>query len=113
LQSDDIAAFRQEAQRAAMGLGGGWVVVSDESGQQIVNLKLPVDAPLPIRQGVELGRRTIELGRVQISGVFNGAALRSPVVTVEVPVVRTGKPPLCISIVMEPTVFLSLFEQWN
>ena len=113
LQSDDMAAFRQEAARAQKGLGGGWIVLSDANGQQLVNLKLPLEAPLPIRQGVELGRRTIELGRVQISDVFNGAVLKSPIVTVEVPVLRSGKPGLCISIVMEPTIFLALFEQWN
>jgi two-component sensor histidine kinase len=113
LDAGDFAAFRQEAERAAKGLGGGWVVLSEENGQQLVNLKLAPDAPLPIRQGVALGRRTIELGRVQVSDVFNGAALKSPIVTVEIPVRREGKPSLCISIVMEPSIFLSLFEQWN
>lgn len=113
LQSDDMAAFRQEAERTAHGLGGGWIVLSDESGQQLVNLKLPVGAPLPLRQGVELGRRTIKSGRVQVSDVFAGAVLKSPIVTVEVPVLRQSKPPLCISIVMEPSIFLTLFEQWN
>jgi two-component sensor histidine kinase len=113
LESDDMPAFRQEAERAAKGLGGGWVVLSQENGQQLVNLKLPLDAPLPIRQGVAIGRHTIELGRVQISDVFGGAVLKSPVVTVEVPVLRQGKPPLCISIVMQPSIFLALFEQWN
>src|SRR4029079_4321180 len=113
LDAGDFAAFRQEAERAAKGLGGGWVVLSEENGQQLVNLKFAPDAPLPIRQGVALGRRTIELGRVQVSDVFNGAALKSPIVTVEIPVRREGKPSLCISIVMEPSIFLSLFEQWN
>src|SRR5437868_11366761 len=36
LQGDDPAAFRQEAERAATGLGGGWIVLSDRSGQQLV-----------------------------------------------------------------------------
>jgi two-component sensor histidine kinase len=113
LEADNFAAFREEAERAAKGLGGGWIVLSEENGQQLVNLRLPPDAPLPIRQGVALGRKTIELGQVQISNVFSGAVVKSPVVTVEVPVLRRGKPPLCISIVMEPSIFLSLFEQWK
>ena len=33
--------------------------------------------------------------------------------TVEVPVIRKDKPPLEISISMEPAIFLALFEQWN
>jgi two-component sensor histidine kinase len=60
-----------------------------------------------------LQRRAIETGQVQISNVFPGAVVKSAVVTVEVPVRRQGKPPLCISIGMEPSVFLTLFEQWN
>jgi two-component sensor histidine kinase len=113
LDNDDFAAFRQEAERAAKGLGGSWIVLSDESGQQLVNLLKPPGEPLPVRQGVEIGRRTIETGQVQISDVFNDALLHSPIVTVEVPVIRTGKPPLCISIVMKPSILLPLFEQWN
>src|SRR5690242_890039 len=113
LDNDDFAAFRQEAARAAKGLGGSWIVLSEESGQQLVNLLKAPGEPLPVRQGVEIGRRTIETGQVQISDVFNGALLHSPIVTVEVPVIRTGKPPLCISIVMKPSILLPLFEQWN
>ena len=46
LEADDLAAFRQEAERAATGLSGGWVVLSDENGQQLVNLALgAADAP--------------------------------------------------------------------
>ena len=65
------------------------------------------------RPAWRLQRRALETGQVQISGVFNGAVLQSPVVTVEVPVLRKDKPPLGIIIGMEPSIFLSLFEQWN
>jgi two-component sensor histidine kinase len=113
LATDDFATFRQEAERTTMGLSGGWIVLSDESGQQLINLRTPPGEPLPRRQGITLQRRAIETGQVQISDVFIGAVLKSPIVTVEVPVIRSGKPPLCISVVMEPSIFLSLFEQWN
>jgi two-component sensor histidine kinase len=39
--------------------------------------------------------------------------LQTPVITVEVPVARNNKPPVEISIAMEPRIFLSLFEAWN
>ena len=39
--------------------------------------------------------------------------VKAPVVTVEVPVQRNGKPPLCLIVGMEPRIFLPLFEQWN
>src|SRR4051812_12259663 len=85
LQSDDFAGFRQEAERAQPGLSGGWIVVSDEDGQQVVNLKQQPGDTLPRRAGIELQRRAIAARAVQISDVFNGAVLKSPVITVEVP----------------------------
>jgi two-component sensor histidine kinase len=115
LQSDDLVAFRQEAQRASPGLSGGWIVLSDQDGQQLINLIRPANEPLPRRPpaAIALERRAIDTGQVQFSNVFIGAALKSPIVTVEVPVRRSGKPPLCITVGMEPRIFLPLFEQWN
>jgi two-component sensor histidine kinase len=115
LEADDLATFRREAERAAPGLTSGWLVLSDESGQQLINLRQPAGQALPRRQaaGLALQKRAIDTGQVQISDVFTGALVQSPVVTVEVPVARPGKPALCITIGMEPGIFLSLFEQWN
>jgi two-component sensor histidine kinase len=115
LEAGDLTTFRREAERASPGLTSGWIVLSDESGQQLINLRLPAGEPLPVRPptGLALQRRAIETGQVQVSNVFNGAVLHSNVVTVEVPVVRPGKPPLCLTIGMEPGIFLALFEQWN
>jgi two-component sensor histidine kinase len=115
LETDDLATFRQETERASMGLSGGWIVLSDETGQQLLNLRQRPGEPLPKRDaaGLALQRRAIETREVQISNVFNGALLKKPVVTVEIPVDRKGKPPLCITVSMEPGIFLKLFEQWN
>src|SRR5262245_39970170 len=49
LQTDDLVAFREEAERAASGLSGAWIVLSDESGQQLLNLLRPPGTPLPRR----------------------------------------------------------------
>ena len=114
LASDDMTAFRDEARRAMPGLSGGWIVLADQDGQQLVNLSPDAPNPLPHRvaAGMSVQRRAFETGRPQISGVFTGA-LQGPTVTVEVPVVRGGKPSLEIIIVMPPRIFLALFEQWN
>jgi two-component sensor histidine kinase len=113
LLSDDLAAFRQEAERALPGLSGGWVVVSDADGQQIVNLLRRPDDPLPRRnpQALEFQRRALETGQIQISGVFTATLLPVPIVTVEVPVVRPGKPPLALSLIMDTRAFLPLLDQ--
>lgn len=115
LESDDLAAFRQEAMRAMPGLSGGWVVLADDTGQQLVNLAPGATEPLPRRPEVSMTvqRRAIATGKVQISGIFNAAYLKSPIVAVELPVLRKDKPPLELIIGMRPDVFLTLFEQWN
>ena len=115
LAADDLASFRQEATRAMPGLSGGWVVLADEAGQQLVNLAPGATEPLPHRvaAGMALQKKALETGQPQISGVFKGAFLKVPSVTVELPVRRNGKPPLEIIISMQPTAFLELFEQWK
>jgi two-component sensor histidine kinase len=115
LQADDLATFRQEADRVSSGLSGGWIVLSDESGQQLLNLRPGATDPLPHRTpaGMALQRRAMATGQVQISGVFDGAYMKAPTVTVEVPVRRKDRPPLEIIIGMQPNIFLALFEQWN
>jgi two-component sensor histidine kinase len=115
LQGDDLATFREEARRSMSGLSGGWIVLADETGQQLINLAPGATEPLPRRPeaGMKIQRRAFETGQVQISGVFNGAVLQSPTVAVELPVFRKEKPPVEIIIGMQPNVFLSLFEQWN
>src|SRR3954470_12117004 len=87
LQADDLVAFRQEAERAAKGLSGGWIVLSDQAGQQLLNLAKP-EAPLPHRPdyALALQRRAAEAGVIQISGIYTGQVAKAPVITVEVPV---------------------------
>jgi two-component sensor histidine kinase len=115
LEADDLATFRQEATRAMSGLSGGWIVVADETGQQLLNLGLGATDPLPrrVEASLKLQRRALETGQIQISGIFAAAGLNTPAVTVELPVRRKDKPPLEIIIAMRPDIFRALFEQWN
>ncbi len=114
LAADDLPAFREEAARAMSGLSGGWIVLADESGQQLINLAPGATEPLPrrVEAAMKIQRRALATGQVQISGIYNGA-VQSPTVAVELPVFRKEKPPVEIILGMEPSVFLSLFEQWN
>ena len=115
VQANDLAAFRQEAERTEPGLSGGWLVLSDQSGLELVDLSQPADAALP-RLGADaltLQQRAIKTGNFQISDVLNDPIRHSPVVTVAVPVPRPGKPALGLAVVMEPRIFLPLFEHWN
>ena len=115
LQTDDLSALRKEAERASPGLSDGWIVLSDQDGQKLVNLSRPEGEALPRRPpgALELQRRALETGQFQISGSFTKAPVQTPVVTVEVPVPRNGKPALALTMVMRPNVFLTLFEERN
>jgi hypothetical protein len=115
LSNDDLAGFRHEAERAMQGLSGGWIVLSDHEGKQLVNLARSPEAELPRRstQEIEVQRRATDTGLLQISDVIPGSAPQIPLVTVEIPVRREGKPPLALTVVMDPRIFLPLFEQWN
>ncbi|MEX2035176.1 MAG: hypothetical protein WEA28_08285, partial [Xanthobacteraceae bacterium] len=101
LQADDLAAFRQEAERTVPGLSGGWLVLSDQSGQELVDLSRPAGTALPRlgAEALELQRRGIETGNFQISDVLSAPVPPSPVVTVAVPVPRPGKPALGLAVV--------------
>ena len=113
LLADDLTAFRQEAERAMPGLSGGWVVVADQDAQKIVNLYRPLGEALPQRNpaAAEMQRRAIETGQAQVSNVLTGAIPADPIVTVEVPVIRPGKPPLGLAVIMSAQTFKPLLEQ--
>jgi two-component sensor histidine kinase len=115
LQGDDFPAFRHEAERTVPGLSGGWLVLSDQSGQELVDLSLPADRPLPhLSAGaLALQQRAIKSGKYEISNVLSDPPLQSPVVMVAVPVPRPGKPALGLAVVMQPHIFLPLFEHWD
>ena len=113
LQIDDYAGFRREAARALPALEGAWVVLADDGGQQLVNLLRPTDADLPRRHGDALAvqHRARDSRGPQVSGVFPGAVLGNPIVTVEVPVLRDGKPPLGLAVIMQPKIFQPLIAE--
>jgi two-component sensor histidine kinase len=115
LQADDLVTFRQEAERAASGLSGAWIVLSDEKGQQLINLLKPDGTPLPFGNpvAIEFQRRALETGLIQVSDVYQSVILKTPVVSVDVPVRRPDKPPLVLSVIMDPGIFVPLFEERN
>src|SRR4029079_15835895 len=47
LAAYDLPPFRDEPSRAMSGLSGGWIVVADEGGQQLINLAPTATEPLP------------------------------------------------------------------
>ena len=85
LTSGDLAAFHHQAQQAMRELPGDIFVLSDASGQQLVNTQRPFGEPLPPRASVAQVRRVFETGKPAISDLFIGEAARR-LVAIDVPV---------------------------
>lgn len=94
LQSDDLAVFRGEAERAMIGLPGAWVTLISADGQQVINTLLPPGDPLPrAPESVMAGARlAFAERRVVITDVVKGPVAGGPVVGAGVPVLRDGRP---------------------
>jgi two-component sensor histidine kinase len=92
LERDDLAAFRKQAEHfVTQHFPQSNVVVSDASGQQLLNTAVPEGTLLPRYVRMEALRRVIENGDPQISGLLFGPVLRRNIVVVDVPVWREGK----------------------
>ena len=103
LATQDFAGFYRRAlellQQADIGSN---VVLSNESGQQIVNTMLAFGAPLPRHGNPEQLRRVFDTGQPVVSGVFSGGVTGSPKITVDVPVLSHGKVVYVLSLGLLP-----------
>src|SRR5688572_6540183 len=91
LASGDLAAFHRQAQDAIPDLPGDSVVLSDASGQQLVNTLRPFGEALPMRGNPAQLRRLFETGQPVISDLFVGQVMRRPIIALDVPVRRGDK----------------------
>jgi signal transduction histidine kinase len=88
LASGELAAFHRQAQDAIRDLGGDIFVLSDASGQQLINTLVPFGTALPLRGNLAEVRRVFETGEAVISDLFVGQVARRPLITIDVPVRR-------------------------
>ena len=70
---------------------GSHAVLSDSSGQQLINTQRPYGAPLPAHANPELVQQVFASGQPAISNIYIGALSRRPLVSVDVPVFIDGK----------------------
>lgn len=91
LAAGDLAAFHRQACEALPEMPGNNVVVSDASGQQLVNTLRPFGEPLPRHANPGQLRRVFETNRPVFSDLYVGAVTRQPLVGIDVPVRRGGQ----------------------
>ncbi len=103
LLGGDLPRFYLRA-RAAMersGVGSN-VVLSDASGQQVLNTLQPFGQPLPRHGNPDIVQTVFATAKPAISDLYIGGLMRRPVLSVEVPVIRDGKVVYDLSIGLFP-----------
>jgi diguanylate cyclase (GGDEF)-like protein len=105
LQTGDLRGFYAQAQSAVRVQIGSNVVLSDVTGQQLINTLKPFGDPLPRRANLDQLERAFATGRSAISDVYTGAVLNRPIISIEVPVFREGKVVYDLSVVIMPERF--------
>ena len=90
LTSNDLGAFDLQAREAARHVDG-WIVLTAQSGQQLINTRLPPGATLPSSPGVKENWRELEAGRSIVTNLIARADDGERIFGVNVPVVRNGR----------------------
>ena len=114
LDRGDLAAFREEAQRALEARRGDWsnVLVSrPDSGEMLMNLLSPPGASIGTPEDAPTIRQAAESGKATVSAVIVGPILKRPLFGVRVPVMRDGKARYVLSAVVETEVIARLIDR--
>ncbi|MEX2146157.1 MAG: ATP-binding protein [Candidatus Rokuibacteriota bacterium] len=82
------------------------VLLTDATGQQLLNLRQPYGTPLPPTPGNQAAfRQVMESGRPLVTDLFAGPVAKAPVIGIRVPVMRQGRPRYMMSAGMAPQSF--------
>ncbi len=90
LLSDDLGAFYKQANAILRSSGGSNVVLRNASGEQVLNTLIAYGEQLPRNGDADLVQRVFASGEPAISDLYVGA-LHRPMVSIDVPVFRSGK----------------------
>jgi len=108
LQESNFAAFDLQA-RQFLGLQGWFIILSDPSGQQLVNTTLPAGAALSISNPQRI-REVAESGKARISDLFYAQGKRA-LIGVSVPVIAGGRTASVLTIAIPTEIFTPLLDQ--
>lgn len=108
----DLARFYDEAVSVSKTFGG-WAVLSDPSGRQVLNTSRPLGSalPIPTMAGLEMMRSVAEGRKTVVSSVLVGIVSRQPAVIVSAPVVRDGQVRYVLDCPFPPMQFSKLLQE--
>jgi two-component sensor histidine kinase len=112
LQRNDLAAFRAEAETFAQQYPETPnILLTDRSGQQLINLRVPPGERLPKRAGMIMVEQIFTTGRPAVSNLYTGSVSGQPIVTVDVPVFKGGRVAYDLTFTLPFQVFRSIIAQ--
>jgi signal transduction histidine kinase len=111
LATGNLAAFATQAETLLHDNIGSNFVLSDASGQQLVNTLRPYGEELPQHGALDLLRRVFATGRQAISDVYTGGVRKRPVVSIDVPVLHDGDVIYVLSSVFIPERLSAILRQ--
>ena len=118
LQKGDLSAFYDQAKSVIELRIGNNVVVTDATGQQVLNTIRPFGEQLPghgnlAQLHLEQLREVFEKRRPVISDLFIGGVLRQPITSVDVPVLHDSQVVYELGVVILPDRFSNLLRDQN
>ncbi len=102
LRNGDFDAFRESAAETARSLGVLVILLSDETGRQLVNTRAQAGAAVPPRAHREAQERVFATGEPQVSDLYEATIDQRPVITIEVPVRIDGQIRYVLAAGIEP-----------
>jgi len=108
----DLTHFYEEASTISKGFGG-WAVLSDPAGRQVLNTSraLGTALPIPTPDSLEMMRSVAEGRKTFVSNVFTGTVSRQAAVIVATPVIRNDKVRFILDFPFPPTQFTNLLKE--
>lgn len=89
LAREDMRGFYSQASILTAG-EDSWIVLFDLDGRQVINTRAAFGAELPVRRRPSVGLETVRTGKTYISNLIEGAVVKRPVISVEVPAPAPG-----------------------
>ena len=108
----DLPHFYEEASTISKGFGG-WAVLSDPTGRQILNTSRPLGSalPIPTMAGLEMMQSVAASRKTFVSNIFTGTVSRQPAVIVAMPIVRDDQVRYILDFSFPPTQFTNLLKE--
>lgn len=111
LSRRDFADFHRRARKLLEATQpGSNFVLSDATGQQVVNTFREFGEPLPRHGNLAVLRRVLETGKPVISDLFIGGVTQRPIMSIDVPVFVGGKAAYVLSIGVQPEAFNAILQ---